>query len=131
MAKVLSLGGVFFKSKDPEALGKWYQEHLGMQIDPSFGGCVFMPDQMPNKGYNIWTPFKHDTKYLDPSSSPFMINLIVDDIDGAIAQVKAAGADIHDEVQRTEFGAFGWFSDPDGNKIELWQPDAIAEPDGG
>ncbi|MEO0574886.1 MAG: VOC family protein [Pseudomonadota bacterium] len=123
MAKVLSLGGVFFKSKDPAALGAWYAEHLGLEIDASFGGCVFMPDRMPAKGYNIWTPFKSDTDYFEPSKQAFMINLIVDDLDEALAQVKAGGAELHGTPDRSEFGAFGWFTDPDGNKVELWQPD--------
>ncbi|MEM8549146.1 MAG: VOC family protein, partial [Pseudomonadota bacterium] len=71
--------------------------------------------------------FKADTQYFAPSSSPFMINFIVDDIDGALAQVRDGGAETHGDVERSEFGAFGWFTDPDGNKVELWQPDGGSE----
>lgn len=122
MAKVVGLGGIFFKSPDAKALADWYQEHLGLPIQASFGGAVFMADQVPDGGYNIWTPFKNDTTYFEPSKQTFMMNLMVDDLDGALAQVKAAGATLHGDPERSEFGAFGWFSDPDGNKVELWQP---------
>ncbi|MFK8054393.1 MAG: VOC family protein [Woeseiaceae bacterium] len=122
MAKVVGVGGVFFKSSDPKGLASWYQEHLGVPIDASFGGAAFMAHGIPKGGYTIWSPFKADTTYFEPSKQPFMINLMVDDLDGALAQVKAAGAELHGEPESSEFGKFGWFSDPDGNKVELWQP---------
>ncbi len=122
MAKVISLGGIFFKSDDPKALGAWYSQHLGLQVESSFGGVIFKPGDMPAGGYTLWTPFAKDTDYFKPSKKGFMINLIVDDLDGALAQVAAAGATLHGEPERSEYGHFGWFSDPDGNKVELWQP---------
>lgn len=122
MASVLGIGGVFFKSKDPAALGSWYQEHLGLDIDASFGGVIFKPARMPNGGYTIWSPFKADTDYFQPSDQTFMINLIVDDVEAALAQVQAGGATIVGKPEHSEFGSFGWFLDPDGNKVELWRP---------
>ena len=123
MAKVTGLGGVFFKSPDPETLCAWYAEHLGMTIGPDFNGAVFHANAQPSEGYSVWSPFKDDTTYFAPSDQTFLINLIVDDLDGALAQVAAAGATVHGEPERSEFGAFGWFTDPAGNKVELWQPD--------
>lgn len=122
MASVLGLGGIFFKSKDPKALGAWYQEHLGLDVDPSFGGVSFQPSNMPQGGYSLWSPFQADTDYFKPSDQPFMINLIVDDVDAALAQVQAGGAVLVGEPEHSEFGSFGWFMDPDGNKVELWKP---------
>lgn len=124
MAKVLGVGGIFFKSADPNALGEWYKKWLGVNIDPSYGGCSFPPATMPEGGYTIFAPFKQDTSYFEPSKQPFMINLIVDDVDDALAQVKEGGAKLSGEPEDTEFGKFGWFIDPDGNKIELWKPKA-------
>ncbi|MEM7764042.1 MAG: VOC family protein [Pseudomonadota bacterium] len=124
MARVTGLGGVFFRSKDPKALGEWYAKHLGLDIQASFGGSVFMPDAFPAGGYNIWTPFAADTTYFGDSGQSYMVNLMVDDLDGALEQVAAGGATLEGEPERSEFGAFGWFIDPDGNKIELWQPPA-------
>ena len=124
MAKVVGLGGIFFKSPDPEALGAWYAEHLGVAIEPSFGGIIFRLQDMPAGAYNLWSPFKADSDYFAPSGKDFMINLAVDDLDGMLARLRAAGATLHGEPERSEFGSFGWFSDPDGNKVELWQPPA-------
>lgn len=122
MAKVLGVGGVFFRSPDPKALGEWYQKWLGVPVDPSWGGAPFRPDGVPPGGYTIWAPFPGDTTYFDPPARAFMINLMVDDLDGALAQVKEGGAETVGEPETSEFGKFGWFIDPDGNKIELWQP---------
>lgn len=126
MANVIGLGGIFFKSPDPKALGAWYAEHLGVDVDPSFGGVIFRLENMPAGSYNLWSPFKADTDYFAPSTRDFMINLMVDDLDGMLARLKSAGVALHGEPERSEFGAFGWFSDPDGNKVELWQPPAEA-----
>ncbi len=122
MAKVLGVGGVFFKSKDTEKLGEWYKKWLGVPVDAY--GANFKPETMPPGGVTVWSPFKHDTTYFDPSESPFMINLIVDDLDEALAQVAEGGAEVVGEVQDEPYGKFGWFIDPDGNKVELWCPPA-------
>ncbi|MEM7280595.1 MAG: VOC family protein [Pseudomonadota bacterium] len=122
MAKVLGIGGIFFKSKDPVALAAWYQEHLGFNVDGSFGGTVFQASEVPAGGYTIWGPFKADTTYFTPSDSRYMINLMVDDLGEALKQVQSGGATLVGEPESSEFGDFGWFMDPDDNKIELWQP---------
>ena len=123
MAKVLGVGGVFFKSENPERLAAWYQEWLGFEIDSSYGGTSFSHSGMPDKSYTVWSPFKASTTYFEPGKSNFMINLIVDDLSQALTQVESGGAELIGEPESLEFGKFGWFMDPDGNKVELWQPE--------
>ncbi|GIU36415.1 VOC family protein [Shewanella colwelliana] len=124
MAKVIGLGGIFFKSKDPKALAQWYKNHLQLPVEPWGGAAFYLNNLEPIAGssYSVWTPMSDDTDYLDPSTQPFMFNLIVDDLNEALAQVKNGGAQIIAETEESEFGRFGWFIDPDGNKVELWQP---------
>ncbi|HTM19909.1 MAG TPA: VOC family protein [Kofleriaceae bacterium] len=126
MERVRGIGGVFFKSKDPKALGAWYQEHLGVPLE--WGMAIFRWAEHDRGGaLTVWTPFAADTKYFAPSESPFMINFRVDDLDRVRAQLLAAGVTVDDKIEESEFGRFGWAMDPDGNKIELWQPPP-AEP---
>ena len=122
MAKVLGVGGVFFKSEDPGALGSWYRKWLEVPIEASFGGASFQPDAMPPGGATVWGPFKSSTTYFEPSAKEYMFNLVVDDLDGALEQVREGGANVMDEIQELDYGRFGWFVDPDGNKVELWEP---------
>lgn len=122
MAKVLGIGGIFFKSTDPKKLCEWYSEHLNFDLDTGYDGASFKPQAMPENGMTVWSPFKRDTDYFQPSNNDFMFNLIVDDLAAALAQVKAAGAQLHGEPEHFDYGSFGWFSDPEGNKVELWQP---------
>lgn len=122
MARVVGVGGVFFRATDPARLAAWYAEHLGIEINPAFGGTSFLPSGLPQGAYTIWSPFPRDTDYFEPSTNDYMINLIVDDLDAALEQVERGGAELHGEPQRLEFGDFGWFTDPEGNKVELWQP---------
>jgi predicted enzyme related to lactoylglutathione lyase len=122
MAKVLGLGGVFFKSDDPAALRAWYARWLGMYADDY--GVNFHPDTMPDGAYTAWAPFPRDTEHFEPSRSSFMLNLIVDDLDEALDQVEQGGAQVMEDIEETELGRFGWFVDPDGHKVELWQPAA-------
>jgi predicted enzyme related to lactoylglutathione lyase len=120
MARVLGLGGVFFRSRDPKALGDWYREWLGIPVTHPYG-ATFSPQDMPAGGVTVWNPFASDTKYFDPSTRELMFNLVVDDLDGALAQVQRGGATLVGKVEDHDYGRFGWFLDPDGNKIELWQ----------
>ena len=123
MAKILGLGGIFFKCQDPEALAKWYQQWLGM--DPAFPyGLSFKPEAVPANAWHVWGPFKQDTDYFNPSDKPFMFNLMVDDLDAMLKQIEPSGCQIMAETERGEYGDFGWFIDPEGNKVELWQPPA-------
>jgi predicted enzyme related to lactoylglutathione lyase len=119
MAKALGVGGVFFKSPDPKKLMDWYSKWLGIEMDE--WGTRFLPAGMPKNGATVWAPFAADTDYFGPGSQTFMFNLVVDDLDGALAQVKEGGAQLAGDVQKYDYGSFGWFIDPDGNKVELWQ----------
>ena len=121
MAKVLGLGGIFFKSDDPEALGEWYKKWLGVPIDFPHG-AILPTIRLPEKSYSVWARFEKDTDYFDPSTKPFMFNLVVDDVDGALQQVKEGGAEVVGEIEDSEYGRFGRFIDPEGNKVELWKP---------
>lgn len=124
MARVIGLGGIFFKSSDPATLRQWYKSHLGVPVE-DWGGAAFHSSEQTARGYAIWSPFSHDSDYFAPSSGSFMINLVVDDLENALKQVQAGGATLVGEIQTSEFGQFGWFLDPDNNKIELWQPTTI------
>jgi predicted enzyme related to lactoylglutathione lyase len=121
LAKVLGLGGVFFKSPDPAKLYRWYERWLGMSIG-SEPGASFWPATMPSNGFTVWSSFDRETTYFAPSEKPFMINLVVDNLEEAIAQVAAGGAEVVGNIETYEYGKFGWFMDPDGNKVELWEP---------
>ncbi len=128
MARVLGIGGVFFRSDDPKTLVEWYQRWLGVPI--SFPhGAAFTPDTMPPNGATVWSPFDRATKYFDPATRDYMFNLVVDDLEGALAQVREGGAEVVGDIEEQEYGRFGWFMDPEGNKVELWQPKAA--PSGG
>ena len=122
MARVIGIGGIFFKARDPKALGEWYAKHLGLPIS-SFGGAMYAEDpQRP--GCTLWTPFKEDTKYFAPSDKPFMINYRVDDLHALLAQLRSEGVQVDEKVDESEYGRFGWIMDPEGNRVELWQPPA-------
>lgn len=121
MARVVGLGGIFFKSADPQALGDWYRRWLEVPVEHPHG-AIFRARDMPEGGYSVWGAFAADTRYFDPSPRSFMFNLVVDDLEGALAQVREGGAQIVGEIEEYEYGRFGWFVDPEGNKVELWQP---------
>lgn len=117
MARVLGLGGIFFKAADPAAVRDWYARVLGFAIH-DWGGAVF---DHPKIGATNWSPFAADTQYFAPSDAGFMINFIVDDLDGVLAHAAAEGVEPTDQ-QDEEMGRFAWLIDPAGVKIELWQP---------
>ncbi|ALL14011.1 VOC family protein [Caulobacter henricii] len=123
MAKVLGLGGIFFKAADPVAVRDWYARVLGFEVH-DWGGVVF---DHPKVGATNWSPFAADTQYFEPSQAGFMINLIVDDLDGLLARAAAAGVEPTGR-QDEEMGRFAWILDPAGVKIELWEP-ASATPE--
>lgn len=125
MAKVIGVGGVFFKARDPDSLGAWYKEWLGVPVEPPYGAS-FHPEQVPEGGLTVWAPFKPDTTYFNPAHREFMFNLIVDDLDGALAQVVEGGATLVGDVEDYDYGRFGWFMDPEGHKVELWEPRRVA-----
>jgi predicted enzyme related to lactoylglutathione lyase len=120
MAKVLGVGGIFFKSPDPKKLYEWYTKWLGMELTE--WGINYEPKDMPANSQTVWNAFDATTDYFAPSEKGFMFNLIVDNVEEAIKQVKEGGAEIVGEIQKADYGSFGWFMDPDGNKVELWEP---------
>lgn len=125
MRRVTGIGGIFFKSDDPEKLYQWYEKHLGVVREPHGQGASFhwRDDEEPeNKGLTAWAIFPRDTKYFDPSKSSLMINYRVEDLDGLLAALKEAGVWIDPHREDYDYGRFAWIMDPDGNRIELWEP---------
>jgi len=120
MAKVLGVGGIFFKSPDPKRLYDWYARWLGMEFEE--WGTAYYPRTMPANGQTVWSAFPATTNYFEPVTKDFMFNLVVDDLEAALKQVREGGAKIIGNVEKLEYGLFGWFVDPDGNKVELWEP---------
>lgn len=120
MAQVIGLGGIFFKSSDPKALSAWYKKYLGMDIS-DWGGAIFAENEK-RPGYSLWSPFKQDTQYFYPGNKSFMINFRVDNLEGLLAQLRGQGVQASEKIQDSEYGKFAWIIDPEGTKIELWQP---------
>ena len=124
MAKVTGIGGVFFKStKDKTALAKWYSDHLGIEA-ASWGGAILNWKDDPRRddgGQTVWTVAAADSKWFD---APFMINYRVDDLDAMVEQLREAGVEFAGEPRADDNGKFAWVIDPDGNKVELWEPKA-------
>jgi catechol 2,3-dioxygenase-like lactoylglutathione lyase family enzyme len=118
MARVLGIGGVLFKSPSPKATNDWYKRVLGFEVT-DWGGTMFPP--LPPGGVTVWTPFKADTTHFAPSTSNLMINFVVDDLDGVLAQAAEQGVQPIEIKNDDEYGRFAWLLDPDGMKIELWQ----------
>ncbi len=122
--RVTGIGGVFIKSAQPERLREWYRVHLGLAIE-DWGGVVFQwqtPEKPEPKGSTVWSVFGADSTYFAPSTAPFMVNFRVADLDGVLAAIRAEGCAVDEKSDSSEFGKFGWVMDPDGNRIELWQP---------
>jgi predicted enzyme related to lactoylglutathione lyase len=124
MAKVTGIGGVFFKAKtDERALREWYKKHLGIKLE-DWGGCglEWTEDKAEDKGVTAWHVAEPSTKWFSPSESSFMINYRIDNMDEMIAQLKNAGTEILKGPEFHENGKFAWIMDPEGNKVELWEP---------
>jgi len=129
MRRVTGIGGVFFKAKDPKALAEWYRVHLGVNVE-AWGGAVFRwaDDDAGGEGATAWNLFDRDTAYFAPGTASFMINYRVADLHALLAALRAEGCKVEDKVEdkvdESEYGKFGWVIDPEGNKIELWEPPA-------
>jgi predicted enzyme related to lactoylglutathione lyase len=121
MERVTGIGGVFFKASDPDKLKAWYQEHLGVPVNEH--GYVVFAWGGEARGQTVWSPFAHDTRYFEPSPAPFMVNYRVRDLEAMLAQLRRAGVTVDEKIEDGgELGKFGWAMDPEGNRIELWQP---------
>jgi predicted enzyme related to lactoylglutathione lyase len=114
---VVGIGGVFFRSRDPDALRAWYAEHLGIEMEDY--GTTFTGKEGDQ---TVWAPFPADTDYFGRRDQQLMVNFRVRDLETMLAQLRAAGVDVDDRVEEIEFGRFGWATDPDGNRFELWEP---------
>jgi len=123
MARVLGIGGFFFTSKNPKKLGAWYRKHLGVNVE-GWGGAMFPWDvKSSRQAYTVWSPFPPNTKYFAPSKLPYMLNLVVDDLGALVTKLKRAKVRFDKKpMEENDFGRFAWVFDPDGRKLELWEP---------
>ena len=123
MKRVTGLGGVFFKAKDPKALYEWYHLHLGIESAADGSGAMWRDAEHPEiPGCNVWAIFPQQTKYFDPSASNFMMNFRVDDLDGLLKALREECVEVDPKVEVYDYGKFAWIMDPEGNRIELWEP---------
>jgi predicted enzyme related to lactoylglutathione lyase len=124
MARVTGIGGVFFKSRsNHQQLAAWYEKHLGLTLEPWGGAILKWPDdQAGDKGITVWNVAATNTDWFAPSDASFMINYRVDDLAQLVQQLQQAGIEILQGPETHENGSFAWICDPDGNKLELWQP---------
>jgi predicted enzyme related to lactoylglutathione lyase len=126
MERATGIGGVFMRARDPQALARWYREQLGIDTYSEDAPGTWIQEAGPT----VWAPFPTDTDYFGRREQGWMINLRVRDLDAMLAQLRANGASIPEEVQEMEgLGRFGWVEDPEGNRIELWQPAPEASPE--
>ena len=124
MKRVTGIGGIFFKANDPDKVRNWYRAHLGIGCEKE-NGAIFKwrkADDPNSEQYTVWTPFPADTDYFAPSKKAFMINFQVENLDEVLAKLKREGIDADPKVESCEYGKFGWIMDPEGNRIELWEP---------
>lgn len=126
MKRVTGIGGIFFQAKDPAALRAWYQKHLGIDVQ-DWGGTAFTwtdADGNPTTGTTVWSIAAASGADFAPSRSTFMINYRVEDLAALLQALREEGCNVLDKTDDSDFGKFGWVMDPEGNKIELWQPPA-------
>jgi predicted enzyme related to lactoylglutathione lyase len=124
MNRVTGIGGIFIKAGDPDALRAWYQKHLGLDVQ-DWGGVAFQwhtPERPNLNGSTVWSVMPSTSDYFAPSQAPFMVNYRVDDLHALLSLLRAEGCDVDDKVEESEFGKFGWVMDPEGNRVELWEP---------
>lgn len=124
MKRVTGIGGIFFKARDPVALRAWYQRHLGIDVQ-AWGGAAFAwtdAEGNPAPGTTVWSIGSADGDHFAPGTSAFMVNYRVDDLDALLKALRDEGCRVLEETDDSGFGKFGWAVDPEGNKVELWQP---------
>ncbi|MFK5891526.1 MAG: VOC family protein [Flavobacteriaceae bacterium] len=123
MKKVTGIGGIFFKCKNPKKIKDWYASNLGLVVD-AYGATFETRDSNNPKqiNYTQWSPFKDDTDYFEPSKKAFMVNYRVENIEVLVAELKKSGVTVLDKIESFDYGKFVHILDPEGNKIELWEP---------
>lgn len=122
MKKVTGIGGVFFKCKDPKAINEWYKTHLGLNTGPYGASFEWLESDGKTKGMTQWSAFSDTTKYFEPSNKEFMINYRVENLEALIEELKKENVTIVDQMETYDYGKFIHILDPEGNKIELWEP---------
>ena len=123
--RVTGIGGIFFKTDDPKKIKEWYGKHLGLPIDDYGASFKWIGADYPeakSPALTQWSPFKSDTTYFQPSDKPYMFNYRVENLVELLKVLKEEGVEIVGEMQEFSYGKFAWIMDPDGNKIELWEP---------
>jgi predicted enzyme related to lactoylglutathione lyase len=125
MDHVTGIGGVFFKTKDKKALLDWYQEHLGIETDKYGSKSFIWREESGEKAFSVWGPFEQESEYFDPSEQPFMVNFRVRDLDDLLSHLKSKGVEQFGKIDEYPFGRFAWILDPEGVKIELWEPTEV------
>jgi len=120
MERVLGVGGVFFKARDPVALAAWYREHLGIPAAPNQTYATLLSNS--NGEPTVWSIFPNDADYFGPATQVLMLNYRVRNLDAMLSQLRTASVVVEDCIEDSEFGRFGWATDPEGNRFELWQP---------
>lgn len=121
MKRVTGIGGIFFQAKDAPALRAWYARHLGIDVQP-WGGTSFARESEAGDGSTTWCIAERGAESFAPSQAPFMVNYRVADVRGLVAVLREEGCNVLEKVDESEYGIFAWVIDPEGNKIELWQP---------
>ena len=124
MKRVTGIGGIFFKAKDAASLQAWYKRHLGIDVQP-WGGAAFDwtgADGKPVAGTTAWLIASEKSDQFAPSSAPFMVNYRVADLHGLVKALKEEGCNVLEQIDESEYGKFAWVVDPEGNKVELWEP---------
>lgn len=121
---VTGIGGVFFKSDSPKKLSEWYAKHLGLKLEPNGSVMFRWHDEKPfdKNALTVWSLFPKDTKYFEPSTASFMINFRVFNLDQLLEQLRNDGVQVDDKIEEYEYGRFAWIMDPEGNRVELWEP---------
>ena len=123
---VTGIGGVFFKSQNPAGLAKWYRKHLGITSKDGCADFSWREKDRPKRiGRTVWALFPSDTDYFKPSASPFMLNYRVANLDRMLQQLRRGGV-VVEKVESFNYGRFAWISDPEGNRIELWEPKTVS-----
>ena len=126
MARATGIGGIFIRARDPDVLGAWYQRHLGVPYKHGFAKFVWRDDPDID-ACTVWAPFDHGSTHFGSHDQQAMINYRVDDLDGLLADLAAAGVEIAPERSEDETGRFAWITDPEGNRVELWEPPRRSE----
>ena len=126
MKRVTGIGGIFFSAKDPVALRAWYKQHLGIDVTPWGGAAFDWTDEegKPVGGTTAWLIASEKSDQFAPSDAPFMVNYRVEDLHALVAALREEGCNVLDKIDESDYGKFAWVIDPEGNKVELWEPPA-------